>query len=123
MYGTLIRENDYIVTNGETMSMQTALQPSIYEQALLKITRTLPVERVAQLLDYARYIKLQSIKETNDFVDETEEDILVDEARWDEQFAASQDMMGSMADRVRASIRSGQSTPMVFTSEGTIEPE
>ena len=32
-------------------------------------------------------------------------DILADEARWDEQFAATEDLMKSMADRVRASIR------------------
>jgi len=39
--------------------MQTALQQSAYEQALISIIRTLPVERVIQILDYARYIQSQ----------------------------------------------------------------
>ncbi len=103
--------------------MQATLQPSIHEQTLLNIVRTLPTERMVQLLDYARYIKAQALNESTILYGETEADILADEARWDEQFAATEDSMGSMADRVRASIRAGQSAPMVFTAKGTIAPK
>ncbi len=105
------------------METQTALQQSAYEQTLINILRTLPVERVAQILDYARYIQSQT---SEDFrfldEDETEEEILADEARWDAQFAATQDGLKKMAEKVRADIRAGRTLPMVFTKDGGIAP-
>jgi len=52
----------------------------------------------------------------------TEEEILADEARWDAQFAATQDGLEKMADKVRADIRAGRTMPMVFTPDGKIAP-
>jgi hypothetical protein len=103
---------------------QTTLQPSIYEQALISIVRTLPIERIVQVLDYARYIKSQTMEDF-DFLDddETEEEILADEARWDDQFAATQDGLEKMADKVRADIQAERTMPMVFTKDGEIVPE
>ncbi|MCL0029911.1 hypothetical protein M1N19_02985, partial [Dehalococcoidia bacterium] len=65
---------------------------SAYEQALISIVRALPVERVVQILDYAHYIQSQTVEDFG-FLDddETEEEILADEALWDAQFAATQD--------------------------------
>jgi len=98
------------------MEKQTTSQPSLYEQALINIARKLPVERVVQILDYARYIQSQTIEDfgfLND--DETEEEILVDEACWDAQFAATPDGLKKMADKVREDIQAGRTMPMVFT--------
>jgi len=105
------------------METQTALQLSAYEQTLINILRTLPVERVAQILDYARYIQSQTRADLG-FLDEdeTEEEILADEARWDAQFAATQDGLKKMAEKVRADIRAGRTLPMVFTKDGGIAP-
>lgn len=105
------------------MGAQTALQPSAYEQALISIVRTLPVERVVQILDYAHYIQSQTVEDFG-FLDddETEEEILADEALWDAQFAAMQDGLEKMADKVRADIQAGITTPMVFTKDGRIAP-
>jgi hypothetical protein len=105
------------------MKVKTALQPSAYEQALISIVRTLPVERIVQILDYARYIQSQTIEDFG-FLDddETEEEILADEARWDAQFAATQDDLKKMADKVRAEIRAGRTMPMVF-KDGRLAPE
>jgi hypothetical protein len=104
--------------------MKTALRPSAYEQALINIVRTLPVERIVQILDYARYIQSQTIEDFG-FLDddETEEEILADEARWNAQFAATQDDLKKMADKVRAEIRAGRTMPMVFTKDGKLAPE
>jgi Tfp pilus assembly protein PilO len=102
------------------MEMRTALQPSAYEQVLVSIVRTLPAERVVQILDYARYIQSQAIEDMDD--DETEEEILADEAHWDAQFAATQEGLKKMADKVRADIRAGRTRPMVFTKDGRIAP-
>ncbi len=105
------------------MKAKTASQPSAYEQALISIVRTLPVERIVQILDYARYIQSQTIEDFG-FLDddETADEILADEARWDAQFAATQDDLKKMADKVRAEIRAGRTMPMVFTKDGRLTP-
>ena len=94
-----------------------------YEQALIRIVRALPVERVMQILDFARYIQSQTIEDFG-VLDEdgTESEILADEAEWDVQFAATQDGLKKMADKVRADIRAGRTMPMVFTEDGGIAP-
>jgi len=95
----------------------------MYEQALVGIVQTLPVERAAQILDYARYIQSQAIKDSGILdSDETEEEILADETRWDAQFAATQGGLEKMADKVRADIRAGRTMPMVFTPDEKIAP-
>ena len=105
------------------MAKQAPLQPSAHEQSLIDIVRTLPIERVIQVLDYARYIQSQAIEDFR-FLDEdeTEEEILADEAHWEAQFAATQDGLNKMAEQVRAEIRAGRTTPMVFKDEG-LAPE
>ncbi|MBI3921507.1 MAG: hypothetical protein HY318_08835 [Armatimonadetes bacterium] len=40
----------------------TTSQSSACEGALLRIARSLPAERVAQLLDYTRYVQSQTIE-------------------------------------------------------------
>ncbi len=65
------------------------------------------------------------MKEQEDFdifADETPEEIAADEALWDAQFAATQDAMAKMAERVQAEIRAGKSTPMIFTADGRLKP-
>ncbi|MEZ4730738.1 MAG: hypothetical protein R3E79_26730 [Caldilineaceae bacterium] len=85
------------------MAVQTALDISAYERALMQIVRTLPAERIIQILDYARYVQEQAREEFALLEeDATEEEILADEARWDAQFAATQPGLKKMADKVRA---------------------
>ena len=105
------------------MVTQTNLQSSSYEQALIRIVRVLPVERVIQILDFARYIQSQTIEDFGVLdEDEIEEEVLADEAEWNAQFAATQDGLKKMADKVRADIRAGHTMPMVFTEDGGIAP-
>ena len=76
-----------------------------------------------QILDFARYIQSQTIEDLSVLdEDETEEQVLADEAEWDVQFAATQDGLKKMADKVRADIRAGRTVPMVFTEDGGIAP-
>ena len=98
--------------------METTLQLFAYEEILMNIVRSLPAERVIQILDYARYIQSQTDKLITK--DETEEEIIADEEHWNSQFAATQDGLKKMADKVRADIHAGRSMPMVFTKEGRI---
>jgi hypothetical protein len=98
--------------------METTLQLFAYEEILMNIVRSLPAERVIQILDYARYI--QSLTDKLITEDETEEEIIADEEHWNSQFAATQDGLKKMADKVRSDIHAGRSMPMVFTKEGEI---
>lgn len=53
-----------------------------YEQAILQIMHNLPVERMAQLLDFAQFLKMQPTAVTPPAV--TEEIELRDEQRWNQ---------------------------------------
>ena len=80
------------------------------------------MERVRKILDYARYIQSQTGENLGLlYEDETEEDICADEERWDAQFAATQDGLKKMADKVRADIRAGRTKSMVFTKDSVCE--
>lgn len=103
------------------MAVQTNVLAS-YEQELIRIIHTLPVERIAQVVDFARYVESQAREDFISLDDELEDDILADEARWDAQFAASQDGLKCMADRVRQEIRAGQTKGMKFTKNGGMKP-
>jgi len=100
--------------------METTLQLFAYEEILMNIVRSLPAERVIQILDYARYIQSQTDKLITK--DETEEEIIADEEHWNSQFAATQNGLKKMADKVRSDIEmcAGRSMPMVFTKEEKI---
>lgn len=104
------------------MSVQTALDSDLREQTLLSIIRTLPAERVNQILAYARYVQIQTLDDFALAEEESDEEIAADEAHWDEQFAATQEGLEKMADNVRAEILAGKSRPMLFTKDGKIIP-
>ncbi len=90
------------------MAVQTNVLTS-YEQELIRIIHhALPVERIAQVVDFARYVETQAREDFISLDDEHEEDILAGEARWDAQFAASQEGLQRMADRVRQEVRAGR---------------
>ncbi|MFZ2632016.1 MAG: hypothetical protein WAX48_10595 [Desulfosalsimonadaceae bacterium] len=103
------------------MAIQSNNQIS-YEQELIKIIHRLPVERIAQIVDFARYIQSQTGEDCVILDDECEEEILADEAHWDTQFAGSQDGLKRMAELVRSEIRSGHMKSMIFTKNGRMTP-
>jgi hypothetical protein len=106
------------------MKSKTELEPFLFEQAIINIVRKLPIERVVQILDYARYIQTQTGEDFGFLEDgETEEEIIADEARWDTQFAASQEGLKKMANKVRTEIQAGHSAPMFFKKDGRITPK
>ncbi len=104
------------------MAVKTVAPSSRYEQELLQIVHTLPIERIAQIVDFARYVHLQAEEDFLHLDDESEEDILADEAQWETQFASTQEGLKRMAERVRLEIRAGRSQPMKFTKDGGMLP-
>lgn len=105
------------------MAVSTAKPTSFYEQELLHIVHNLPVERMAQIVDFARYIRTQAKSEFLSLDDESEEDILADEAVWDAQFSATQDGLAQMAERARAEIQAGRTQKIKFSRHGEMTPE
>lgn len=105
------------------MAVSAIKSTSAYEQELLHIVHNLPVERMAQIIDFARYIRTQANDDFLSLDDESEEDILADEALWDAQFAATQDGLSRMAERVRAEIQAGRTQKIKFSKHGEMTPE
>lgn len=104
------------------MTVQSFSDESMYEQTLLSIARTLPAERLRQVVQFARFLQVQTLDEFALVEEETPEEIAADEALWDAQFAASQDGMAKLAERALAEYKAGKSTAMVFTEDGRIQP-
>jgi hypothetical protein len=102
--------------------MTTQTISNVQEQTLIAIIRTLPNEQARQVLEFARYIQLQTQDDFAFAEEETAEEIAADEARWDAQFAATQDDLRAMAANIRAEIQASKSQPMVFTKDKKIAP-
>lgn len=87
-----------------------------YEKTLLRIIHTLPLERVTQVIDFARFIETQ-IEE-----DETEQEIAASEAKWDELFARpeAQAKMREMAAEALAQADAGMAFDMEFDEKGNL---
>jgi hypothetical protein len=88
--------------------------PSIYEQQLIEIVRTLPPSSAEEVLDFALFIqaKLTLDDQPVNDVDESSEAVLADEARWDEQFAASGEKLRAVARKARDNFYAGKTTAM-----------
>jgi hypothetical protein len=105
--------------------MNMAVQNNIllsYEQELIRIVQHLPVERIAQIVDFARYIQSQTSEDFLSFNDECEEDVLADEAQWEAQFEATQDGLTRMAARIREEIRAGRTQSIKLKKSGGMIP-
>ena len=88
--------------------MEATPEPTTYEKTLIHIVRKLPIERTAQILDFARYIQKQAQEDFGVLEDDfSPEEILEDEKHWDAQFAESQDTLSKMANKVRGDIKAG----------------
>ena len=91
----------------------TVMAQTDFVKAISEIAAEMPVFRVAQLYEFALFLKSRPLPEK-----ETLEDILADEALWDAQFAATDDAkLAELVAAVEAEIAEGKTTPM-FDSQG-----
>ncbi len=94
-----------------------------YEETLISILHALPMERVEQVVDFARFIQWQELAQRDVLhEDETEEEVRADNERWDATFAASGDKLRKLADEARKEIKAGRTLEMIFTDDGRIIP-
>jgi hypothetical protein len=106
------------------MEQQTIIHPSVYEQTLIDIIRTLPAERVSQIIDFARFIQSQTIADDGyDLIeDETEEEIRASEERWDRLLGRpeAQRVMLEMAEEALTEEEAGLTVEMAFDDDGNL---
>lgn len=107
------------------MKTPTVLPTKDFERKLIEVVRRLPLPRVAEVIDFAQFLEFQITRTDLEELSadyETEEEIQVDNARWDELLATeeSQGLLESMADAAWTEIEAGNSRPMIFTDDGDI---
>ncbi len=77
-------------------------------KAIAEIATAMPLPRTVQLYEFALFLKTHPLP-----VDEASEEIAADEARWDMQFAATDDdKLAALVASVEAEINAGQTLPM-----------
>ena len=88
-------------------------ETTVYEQTLVSIARTLPPERMTELVDFARFLEAES-----------EEEIEASQAHWDELLAKpeAKRKLRDMAREALDDYRAGQATDMKVTEDGRLEP-
>ena len=94
-----------------------------YEQILIDTVRVLPLDRVEQLVDFARFLEAQIL--TEELVqEESIAEVEADNARWDALLATdeAQVLLEELADEALAEHRAGKTRAMTFDDEGRIVP-
>jgi hypothetical protein len=106
----------------KVMDTQVLTQLAITHQQVIDLVRTLPLERMRTLYDFALFLKLQPLApiEEEDIFGQSPDEIRADEERWNEQFAATREKLRALALEAAAEFQSGQTKPMEFTPEGRL---
>ncbi len=94
----------------------------ITHEHVIDLVRSLPADRLSSLYDFALYLKLRRplTSDEEDIFGESIEDILADEAWWDEQFERSQDQLLRLAEEAAEEYRTGQTTPLEVDEQGRL---
>jgi hypothetical protein len=108
------------------MKTQTSPRTRTDEQTLLHIVRTLPPERVSQVVDFARFLQAQTARPRDEdwLAEEDEAAVRASEERWDQLFARpeAQQAMVAMAREAREDFRAGRTTDILITEDGRLAP-
>ena len=102
--------------------MPATVQPAAHEQTVVSIMRKLPPERILELVDFARFLALQSAKREEET--ETEEKIRASEEEWDQLLAQpeAKRVLREMAREAREDYHAGRTTGITTTEEGRLAP-
>ncbi len=107
------------------MAIQTDSPVVRYEETLLRIVRSLPPERILEVVDFARFIQLQTIAADDDMGEgQTEDELRADEEKWDRLLARpeAQRLLLDMANEALEEHRAGRTTDIVATDDGRLAP-
>jgi chemotaxis regulatin CheY-phosphate phosphatase CheZ len=95
------------------MKEKLAVKIDEYEERLVGIVRRLTPERVVQLVDFARFLEAES-----------EEEIEVTQAKWDELLAKpeARRKLRDLASEAADDHRAGRATDIKVTEDGRLAP-
>ncbi len=104
------------------MTKQAEVQLTPYEQMLINIMRTLPPERVSELIDFARFLQSLVVKPYEPAMLEEEES--EGDEKWEQLFAnpEMQQAMLEMAREAREDFYAGRTTEITITEDGRLAP-
>lgn len=109
------------------METQTSYHASTPEQTVIHIMRKLTPERVAALVDFARFLELRAAEGVGAWP-ETDTAATVQagaaDQRWDELLARpeAKQLMRQMAREAREDFYAGRATELVDTEDGRLAP-
>jgi hypothetical protein len=101
------------------MRITAAHQPSDFARAIAEIVAVMPVERASQVYDFARFLQNQAAREAEDWLDDSEEEMLAEDAHWDQAYRQRRDQFAALRDTARTEIEAGTTLPM-FDDEGEV---
>jgi hypothetical protein len=101
------------------MQVPVGNKSSDYARAVAELVEKMPVERAAQVYDFARFVKVQQIGalstspgEDDDWLADSEEQMQAEDALWEATYAQHQDQFHVLAEEARAEIAAGTTQPM-----------
>ncbi|MBI1923059.1 hypothetical protein HYR99_02295 [Candidatus Poribacteria bacterium] len=100
------------------MQKQGVTQSSDYVQAIAELVATMPIERAAQVYDFARFLQAQPVhpplvdKGDDDWLNDSEEQMQAEDALWDAAYTRHRDQFAARAGSARAEITASTTQPM-----------
>ena len=100
------------------MQKQVVTQAVDYAQAIAELVATMPIERAAQVYDFARFLQAPPVppplvdKGDDDWLSDSEEQMQAEDALWDAAYARHRDQFAALAEAARAEIVAGTTQPM-----------
>ena len=100
------------------MTRQETYQSKEYARAVAAIIAALPPERAAEVYDFARFLQAQKAppspiaEETDDWLNDSEEQLQAEDAVWDGFYATHRDKFLALREAARAEINAGTTEAM-----------
>lgn len=99
------------------MQVSVGNKSSDYARAVAELVEKMPVERAAQVYDFARFVKLQQAHaippgEDDEWLEDSEEQMQAEDALWETTYARHHDKFHVLAEEARAEITAGTTQPM-----------
>jgi len=104
------------------MDSQVASQRSTYEKSIQHIMRRLPTERLASLVEFARFLEFEvEISRTQEAIEVAE---TASANKWDELLAKpeSKNLLRKMAHEAQAEYLAGESTEIKLANDDRLSP-
>ena len=112
------------------MPVQTIEYPIDYEDAIAKLVRELPIERAAQLYDFARFLledtrsMSQSAAMSSMAAEEqiSDEELAAEDALWESSMIRHADRFAALKTQAKADVKAERTAPM-FNRSGEFSVE